>query len=301
MFDLDRPLMERIHERNLKADFVKAANALNLDLTKMSAAEINHLYSIHAGIDLHERQMAVKVAEAMKIGRTLARRMFDKTAQGAMPPGFVQQVSGQPWDEFLFAEKYMPGFAQRLHGATTPEAIRALELELHQVAPTLAKGGVLPEQIDQAMEALGAQPHVRGPMVDSIRKYQESIAQQTGVSPVVAARQAKLLRAHGQSAEAAMEALRSGRIGGRAAAEGGMLAKWGPGGLGKALAAGDWATAGRKMLPIGAVGLGLMHLMKKRQEEERERSLAMAGPMGGVVPSAGLRLPMGPASPGGPR
>jgi hypothetical protein len=272
MFDLDRPLSERIEEGNVKEGFVKAASDLGADLSKMADADVNTLYGQYLAMYYEKKAQLTKEAELIRIGRLLAHQMF-------------KQAQDSPMDLMTAPEEHFRGHISAMAG----DPLRRVELLRNQDAYVSA--GARPEAFKeiwkQHLLQSGAHPDQVDTLAGERTAHLEDIYKKKGVHVATE----RSLRGVTNPAQAMTpeELLSKYRLGSMAEAPS-AWSKWGPSGLLKALGEGDLATAGRKALPIGGVALGLGYLMKKRNEE-KERQLAamgMGGGGGGMSPAVGV-------------
>lgn len=267
IFDLDRPVSERNEEHLLKEAFVKSASAAGVDLSTFNDNAVVGLFGQYVGLyQLRKEQMA-KEAQAVQMGRLLAHRMWKAAAgESFVDPDLVSE----------FTKHINPKT-----GVTLPPAIMS----------DLQKD---PLKITQAMHATG---HLDSATTEALLTHATGDAQaarrlvQTwGKDPGIAMRRAQYgayakgftpgVRAAAPSAEEAFLKLK-GLV---APAEEGLMARFGPSGIGKALSAGDWGQVARRGGPLALGALGLGWLWKRKNEADRERMMASAGvPMPGMA------------------
>lgn len=273
IFDLDRPASERNEERLLQEAFVKSASAAGVDLSTFDDNAVAGLFGQYAGLYQLRKEQMSKEAQAVQMGRLLAQRMAGQMIKEA--------YDTESWGLLKFAQAEMYNAVEPLlqHIWKDPEA--AAEFLKRVGGPQgleglVSRGVFLPEQaVDIAQTAAGAQGLEPG-AVDALQIGYAKKFREGGASARVGLKAQAQQAAKGLTGAGAMNAF--------VPAEEGLMARFGPSGIGKALSAGDWGGVARKGGPLVLGALGLGWLWKRKNEADRERMMASAGvPMPGMT------------------
>ena len=278
IFGIDKTSSQRDQDRLLKEEFVKSASASNIDLSSLDDDSVAGLFGQYTGLYQLRQEQLQKEAQAVEMGRLLAHKIAGQMIKEAF--------DAESWGLLKFAQAEMYNAVEPLlqHIWKDPEA--AGEFLKRVGGPPgleglVSKGVLLPEQAagiaQMAAGASGIEPTALTALQSGYaKKFREG-----GAAARVGLKSQAQEASKGLTGAKAMEAF--------APAEEGLMARFGPAGIGKALSAGDWGQVARRAGPLALGGLGLGWLWKKKTEADRERMMASAGvPMPGYagVPAA---------------
>lgn len=274
MFDLNRPLAERIEERNLKESFVKSASSMGIDLSNLSDVDVNSFYGKHLATYFEHKAQLLKEAELVRVGRFLAQKMFKHAQEAGSGARSLAEASEKEFANYV------------AHMAGTPEG----RIELLRNQEWLTSKGLHPSSVKELHKShlQSSNPSLADFELEEMSKERTKHLQDIYDKEGIRAATERSLRTAEQGLATEPEALLKKYTIGKVP-ESSMLSKWGPSGLMKALQEGNMGVVGRKLLPIGGLGLGLGYLLKKKNEE-RERQLAASQLLGstGRIPAVGV-------------
>lgn len=253
MFDLDRPTMERVEDLLLQRNFVKTASAEGYDLNRLPDGAIGKMWGSYlADYNAQKRYMA-KEAEAVRIGRELARRMAR---------GWIQKHA-QAQAEAL--RKLDPDYIDRIIRflGQTPDAQKLLR-QNPNVLENLALGG-LDEKRLMDLSTLATQDP------DTTKFWVEQMKKKHG--PDLAQRQMEYATHRaGWKAPGTRIPLKDQEVFKNVMGTMGedmkpsMLQQFSPAGIGQAIKGKQWGSVAKKLGPIGLAGAGALYMLGNRSE-----------------------------------